>query len=140
VLEVPVFNTVCLLSSSASIWMAERKLAQGALKSFAALWGLTFALGAIFLKGTAMEWHRLIYHDGLTVRTNVFGTTFYSLVGLHGLHVIVGLSMILLVLIFAVTGKMSRRHEERVKVLSLYWHFVDAVWVIVFTVVYVAGR
>ena len=109
-LDAPVFNTVCLFSSSASIWLAERKLAQGALKSFAALWFLTFALGTIFLVGTAMEWHRLIYRDGLTVRSNVFGTTFYSLVGLHASHVTIGLLMILLVLIFTITGKLGQQH------------------------------
>jgi cytochrome c oxidase subunit 3/cytochrome o ubiquinol oxidase subunit 3 len=140
VLRVPIFNTVCLLSSSLTIWLAERKLAQNAIKSFVAFWFFTFALGAIFLAGTAMEWRKLIFEDGLTVRSNVFGTTYYSLVGLHASHVTAGLSMILLVLIFAITGRLSQRHAERVQVLALYWHFVDAVWVVVFTVVYVIGR
>ena len=94
----------------------------------------------IFLAGTAIEWRKLIFEDGLTIRSNVFGTTYYSLVGLHASHVTVGLSMILLVLIFAITGRLSQQHAERVQVLALYWHFVDAVWVVVFTVVYVIGR
>ena len=58
-------------------------------------WFITFALGLEFLIGTALEWHRLIYHDGLTIRTNLFGTTYYSLVGLHALHVTIGLLLIL---------------------------------------------
>ena len=62
-------------------------------------------LGAIFLGGTAFEWNKLIYHDGLTISTNLFGTTYYSLVGLHASHVIVGLTMLLIVLIFALTGE-----------------------------------
>jgi len=97
-------------------------------------------LGAIFLAGTALEWKKLIYQDGLTISTNLFGTTFYSLVGLHASHVIIGLTMLSFVLIFALTGKLKREHSRQVEVLSLYWHFVDAVWVVVFTVVYVVGR
>ena len=88
----------------------------------------------------AQEWHKLIVEDHLTISTNLFGTTFYSLVGLHASHVIVGLIMLTVVLIFALTGTLKPEHTEKVEVLALYWHFVDAVWVVVFTVVYVIGR
>ena len=77
---------------------------------------------------------------GLTIQTNLFGTTFYSLVGLHASHVVVGLVALLIVMAFAVAGRMKKEHSERVHVLALYWHFVDTVWVVVFTVVYVIGR
>jgi cytochrome c oxidase subunit 3/cytochrome o ubiquinol oxidase subunit 3 len=97
-------------------------------------------LGAIFLVDTGMEWYKLIVHDHLTIHTNLFGTTFYSLVGLHASHVVVGLLMMTVTMAFALTGKLRVEHAERVKVLALYWHFVDAVWVVVFTVVYVVGR
>lgn len=140
VLEVPWFNTICLLSSSFTIWRAEHALANDAIARFTAWLTATIALGVIFLAGTAQEWHKLIYKDGLTIRTNLFGTTFYSLVGLHATHVVVGLVMLSLVLGFALAGKVSEQHAERVRVLGLYWHFVDAVWVVVFTVVYVLGR
>ena len=140
VLEVPVFNSICLLSSSFTIWLAERSLEQNKIKLFGAWWALTWILGVIFLIGTGMEWHKLIYHDGLTISTNLFGTTFYSLVGLHAFHVIVGLLMLLIVLIFTLTGRIREAHSERIQVLALYWHFVDAVWVVVFTVVYILGR
>jgi cytochrome c oxidase subunit III len=140
VLELPIFNTICLLSSSFTIWLAERGLKRGAMGAFSLWWALSFILGAIFLVGTGLEWHKLIYHDHLTVSTNLFGTTFYSLVGLHASHVIVGLTMLLIVLLFALTGKLKSEHARQVEVLSLYWHFVDAVWVVVFTVVYVVGR
>jgi cytochrome c oxidase subunit 3/cytochrome o ubiquinol oxidase subunit 3 len=140
VLELPVFNTVCLLSSSLTMWIAERGLKRNAIGFFSLWWGITFVLGAIFLGGTALEWNKLIYHDGLTISTNLFGTTFYSLVGLHASHVIIGLTMLLCVLIFALTGKLRSEHLKQIEVLSLYWHFVDAVWVIVFTVVYIIGR
>jgi cytochrome c oxidase subunit 3 len=140
VLELPILNTIFLLSSSCTIMMAERALVKRAMGVFSAWWGLTIAFGAIFLLGTAQEWRKLITKDGLTISTNLFGTTFYSLVGLHASHVIVGLIMLTAVLIFALTGALKPEHTEKVEVLALYWHFVDAVWVVVFTVVYVIGR
>jgi len=140
VLELPIFNTVCLLSSSFTIWIAERALKRGARGAFTLWWAITVALGAIFLVGTGLEWKKLIYHDGLTISTNLFGTTFYSLVGLHASHVIVGLTMLSIVLIFSLTGKLKSEHSKQLEVLSLYWHFVDGVWVVVFTVVYIIGR
>jgi cytochrome c oxidase subunit III len=140
VLEVPIFNTVCLFSSSLTIWLAERALERNKIKVFGAWWALTLTLGAIFLIGTGIEWHTLIYEKGLTISTNVFGTTFYSLVGLHASHVIIGLTGLSVVLIFTLTGHLRHEHSERVQVFALYWHFVDAVWVVVFTVVYILGR
>jgi cytochrome c oxidase subunit 3/cytochrome o ubiquinol oxidase subunit 3 len=140
VLEIPFFNTICLLSSSFTIWMAERSIEKDRMRTFAMWWAITIALGIIFLTGTAREWHKLIYRDGLTLQSSLFGTTFYSLVGLHATHVVVGLLMLLLVLAFTLTGHVTEQHAERIQVLGLYWHFVDAVWVVVFTVVYVVGR
>lgn len=140
VLSVPIVNTICLLSSSITIVVAIRALRAGSIRNFSFWWLVTFLLGVEFLIGTAIEWHRLIYHEGLTLRTNLFGTTYYSLVGLHALHVTVGLVLILLVLILTMLGYMSERHVERTDVLSWYWHFVDSVWVVVFLTVYVIGR
>ncbi len=140
ILDIPIFNTVCLLSSSLTIWLAEHAIERGCMHAFAAWWALTMALGIVFIAGTAQEWTRLILHEGLTIRTNLFGTTFYSLVGLHATHVVVGLIMLSLVLLFTLLGRVEQRHAERIQVLSLYWHFVDAVWVVVFTVVYIVGR
>jgi cytochrome c oxidase subunit 3/cytochrome o ubiquinol oxidase subunit 3 len=140
VLDVPIFNTVCLLSSSLTIWLAEHAIEKGKIVRFTLWWALTMTLGAIFLIGTGLEWRRLIEHEGLTISTNLFGTTFYSLVGLHASHVIVGLTGLLIILIFAVTGHVKQQHAERIQVFALYWHFVDAVWVVVFTVVYIIGR
>lgn len=140
VLELPIFNSICLLSSSFFIWLAERAIEHGNMRAFTLWWAITFLLGAIFLFGTGMEWHKLITHDHLTISTNLFGTTFYSLVGLHATHVVIGLILLLTVLLFAITGKLQPSHSERVQVLGLYWHFVDAVWVVVFTVVYIVGR
>ncbi len=140
VLELPIFTSICLLSSSATVHAAVSALHKGA-RGLCSLWlAATVLLGAIFLGGTAHEWYHLIAVDHLTIQTNLFGTTFYSLVGLHATHVVVGLLMLSIALITSLTGSLNSKHTERLEVLSIYWHFVDAVWVVVFTVVYVLGR
>jgi cytochrome c oxidase subunit III len=140
VLEIPIFYTICLLSSSLTIHLAAKSLERDYRRLFLGLWLLTIALGGLFLYGTALEWHRLIYEHGLTISTNLFGTTYYSLVGLHAFHVTVGLIMLSIVAVFGFIGRMGVSESDRIAVLSMYWHFVDAVWVVVFTVVYVLGR
>jgi cytochrome c oxidase subunit 3 len=140
VLETPIFYTVCLLSSSITVHLATKFLERGEQVVFSGLWSLTLLLGGVFLFGTAREWHRLIYEHGLTISTNLFGTTYYSLVGLHAFHVTAGLLMLLTVLIFSAAGRLGKDNSGRVGVLAMYWHFVDAVWVVVFTVVYIVGR
>lgn len=140
VLELPIFTSICLFSSSATVHLAVSALHHGKRVATSLWLAATVLLGGIFLGGTAHEWYHLITVDHLTLQTNLFGTTFYSLVGLHASHVIVGLSMLSLALIFSLTGSLSSKHTGRLEVLSLYWHFVDAVWVVVFTVVYVLGR
>ena len=98
------------------------------------------ALGAVFLAGTGLEWRHLIVDEGLTIQTNLFGTTYYSLVGLHAFHVTVGLMALATVSIFAALGYVKQDHAERTEVLSLYWHFVDIVWVFLFPLLYLVDR
>ncbi len=140
VLHLPVFLTVCLLSSSVTIELALKALKRGEVRPFAHWWLLTIALGLIFLLGTLREWSHLIYDEGLTIQTNLFGTTYYSLVGLHAFHVIVGLLALSVVSLFLLRGLVTQKYSGRLEVLSLYWHFVDVVWIVVFTVVYIIGR
>jgi len=140
ILHLPVFFTVCLLSSSLTIHTAVKSLSSGNGRAFAFWWLVTIVLGASFLVGTAFEWRHLIRDEGLTIRTNLFGTTYYSLVGLHAFHVTVGLLALAAVSLFAFFGKVGKAHAGHVDVLSLYWHFVDVVWVVVLTVVYGIGR
>jgi cytochrome c oxidase subunit III len=128
------------LSSSLTIHFAAKCLARGIAFAFLGLWLLTIVLGGLFLYGTAQEWHRLIYEHGLTISTNLFGTTYYSLVGLHAFHVTAGLVMLLIVAVLGLCGRVGVKQSGHIEVLSMYWHFVDAVWVVVFTVVYVLGR
>ena len=140
VLELPVLSTICLLSSSITITLAGRFWDRDRLGLFKLFWLATILLALFFLVSTALEWYQLIYRDGLTISTNLFGTTFYSLVGLHATHVVVGVILLTLVFIFSVRGYLTRMHRERVEMISWYWHFVDGVWVVVFAVVYVIGR
>ena len=140
VLHVPVFNSICLFSSSFTIVMAERAIARGMAKMFAVWWFVTIALGAIFILGTAREWYHLIYDEGLTISSSLFGTTYYSLVGLHAFHVIVGLTGLSIIMIFTVLGHVKQEHAERIGVFAMYWHFVDAIWVVVLSVVYFIAR
>jgi len=140
VLDLPVVSTVCLLSSSFTVALATRALAAGRVARGGSWLFVTVVLGLAFLGSTAREWRRLIVERGLTIGTNLFGTTFYPLVGLHASHVILGLIMLSLCLAFASSGALKAIHAERVELVSWYWHFVDGVWVVVFTVVYVIGR
>jgi len=140
VLELPIFASICLLSSSFTIHVAVGALRKANLGGFRMWWFLTLALGSIFLVATGREWHHLIYDKGLTISTNLFGTTYYSLVGLHAFHVTVGLIGLLTVLLLAFVGRVHPQHTKNVETFAMYWHFVDVVWVVVFTVVYIVGR
>ena len=140
VLDLPILATIYLLSSSLTVVLAERAFRRGHTGGFQLWWLITILLAVAFLGSTALEWQRLIFKDHLTISTNLFGTTFYSLVGLHASHVIVGLTLLVLVLVLSVRGYVKEAHAEHIEMLSWYWHFVDGIWVIVFTVVYVIGR
>jgi cytochrome c oxidase subunit 3/cytochrome o ubiquinol oxidase subunit 3 len=140
VLRIPIVPTICLLSSSATIHLAVRSWHRGSMATFARWWLATIALGGVFLAATAFEWRHLIVDEGLTITTNLFGTTYYTLVGLHALHVTVGLVCLAVVSALAWLGQVRREDAANGEVLSLYWHFVDSVWVVVFMVVYVIGR
>jgi cytochrome c oxidase subunit III len=140
VLEIPIVGTICLLSSSLTIWRAEKAIEEDRKANFTLWLAATIALAAAFLTNTALEWKKLIFRDGLTISTNLFGTTFYSLVGLHATHVVVGLFLLSMTLMFSLFGWVDSRQSERFGVIALYWHFVDGVWIVVFTVVYLVGR
>jgi cytochrome c oxidase subunit 3 len=140
VLETPIVSTICLLASSLTVVLAERAFRRESTGGFRLWWATTILLAAVFLTSTAAEWKRLIVDHHLTISTNLFGTTFYSLVGLHASHVIVGLTLLTLVLVLSLKGSVRQSDGERIEMISWYWHFVDAVWIVVFTVVYVIGR
>ena len=95
----------------------------------------TILLGVTFIAGQGSEYYGLLRH-GVTIQTNLFATTFFTLTGFHGLHVCVGLAALLVVLALMWLGDFKRRRPRALETIGLYWHFVDGVWVIVFSVVY----
>jgi cytochrome c oxidase subunit 3/cytochrome o ubiquinol oxidase subunit 3 len=139
-LRLVVCTTACLLASSATIHVAGRRLEGGNQGGFLLWWLATIALGVVFLGGTAFEWHDLIYRHQLTISRNLFGTTYYTLVGLHALHVTGGVTIMVIVLGLALARQVTSANRAGAELVSWYWHFVDLVWVVVFTVVYVVGR
>jgi cytochrome c oxidase subunit 3/cytochrome o ubiquinol oxidase subunit 3 len=139
-LGLVVWTTACLLASSATVHVAERRLERGNQAGFRRWWLATILLGAAFLGGTAFEWRDLIEHHGLTIRSNLFGSTYYTLVGLHAVHVTAGVTVMLIVLGLALGRQVTSANRDGVGLVCWYWHFVDGVWVVVFTVVYVVGR
>ena len=142
VIEMPlvIVNSIALISSSFTVVFAVKALERQKKGAFLGWLALTIALGLWFVGGTASEWKGMMEKDGLYIGTNLFGTTFYSLVGLHLLHVVVGLTMLGIVLILGALGFVRDRHAHSFDILSWYWHFVDAVWIVVFITVYVIGR
>lgn len=139
-LSLVTVTTICLLSSSGTIHLAEKQLRSGAQRAFVLWLTATIALGVIFLLGTAYEWHELITRHGLTISRNLFGTTYYTLVGFHALHVTGGVIAMLIVLSLGLRGAITQRNRLGVELVSWYWHFVDGVWIVVFTVVYLFSR
>jgi cytochrome c oxidase subunit 3/cytochrome o ubiquinol oxidase subunit 3 len=138
-LWVTVFFSACLFSSSLTVHIAGKALRQSHQR-FLVWWGLTILLGILFLIGTGLEWSDLIRKWGLTIDRNMFGTTYFTLVGFHALHVTVGVTVMSIVLGLALRRQITERNPTAVEVVSWYWHFVDGVWVVVFTLVYLVGR
>jgi cytochrome c oxidase subunit 3/cytochrome o ubiquinol oxidase subunit 3 len=134
-LPLVIGTTLCLLSSSFTIHRAEGFLRNGNLGEFRKWWSATIGLGFVFLLGTAYEWFDLITRDHLTIDRNLFGSTFYTLIGFHGFHVTAGLIAMLVILLLRPSA-----NREGVELVGWYWHFVDGVWVVVFSVVYLYGR
>jgi cytochrome c oxidase subunit 3/cytochrome o ubiquinol oxidase subunit 3 len=139
-LPLVVVTTICLLSSSVTVHLAEGALRRGAQGGFCLWWAATIVLGVAFLLGTAFEWRELIERHGLTISRNLFGTTYYTLVGFHGLHVSAGVVALLIVLGLTLRRQVTAANRTGAELVAWYWHFVDVVWVVVFTVVYLVGR
>jgi len=141
VLKFPVLGTIALLSSSFTIVAAEFMLRAQKRIGFLIWWGITIALGVYFVCFTAHEWYELIFAEDagkkLIISTNVFGSTFYALVGLHLSHVFIGLLMLSIVWIITFCRRIPAHHIEHIEMISWYWHFVDVIWIVVVTVVYI---
>jgi heme/copper-type cytochrome/quinol oxidase subunit 3 len=130
------FFTVVLLSSSLTFFIAERNFEKGNIRQLKIWLVITLILGIIFLYGQGSEYYRLI-KEQITLGASVFGTNFFTLTGFHGFHVFVGLIMISILISMAVLGDFRDKNSTVIQTIGIYWHFVDAVWIVVFAVVYV---
>ena len=129
-------DTVILLSSSVTLWWAERGIARGAQTRLRAGLLITFVLGAVFIALQAWEWSQKTF----TPQTSAYGSLYFTVTGFHGAHVAAGLLMNLVVQVWAWRGLFTRDRHALVSNAALYWHFVDAVWVVVFTSLYLVPR
>jgi len=134
--KAPLINTVILVSSSFVAWFAEQQLQRGRLWGFRALWLLTMAMGSYFVYGQAVEWHGLAF----SLQAGIFGGSFYLLTGFHGLHVITGILLMSLMLFRSFRAGNYEGGEAGVTSVSLFWHFVDVIWIILFVLIYVWQR
>jgi heme/copper-type cytochrome/quinol oxidase subunit 3 len=127
--------TALLIASSISIWFADRTNHRGSRSGMCASLIITVVLGGAFLFGQAKEYARLL-GDQVTISRNLFGTTFFTLTGFHGLHVLLGLTMLAVILGLTLAGDFPNTRSSAVGTVSLYWHFVDVVWIVIFATVY----
>jgi cytochrome c oxidase subunit 3 len=139
-LPLVIVNTICLLASSYTVHHAEKTMHRGSRTGFLIWWAVTIVLGVWFLVGTGIEWRSLINDHGLTISRNIFGTSYYTLVGFHAFHVTLGVIALISILGLAVSGNLRSPNSLPVTLVGWYWHFVDGVWVVVFAVVYIFGR
>lgn len=137
VLDVPLtaVNTFVLLCSSMTMVTALAAIQRGDSRGMRRWLIATAVLGLVFLSGQAFEFNKL-FGEGLSLGTNLFGATFFTLTGFHGMHVFVGVLWIGFVLTRAFRGGITQDNHLAVELVGLYWHFVDIVWIIIFTLVY----
>ena len=132
-------STFVLLMSSLTMVLAVSAAHRGEMQRMR-LWLIaTACLGAGFISGQLYEFTQM-YHEGLGYTTNIFGSSFYTLTGFHGVHVTIGIILLLTMVGMSFRGKLPRAKAEVVEVIGLYWHFVDVVWIVIFTVVYLIHK
>jgi heme/copper-type cytochrome/quinol oxidase subunit 3 len=138
VLNVPLtaVNTFILICSSTTVVMALSAIQEGNVKGLRNFLLATLALGATFLSIQVSEYNNLMTEHGLTPWGSLFGGGFYTVTGFHGFHVLIGLIVCLWLIVQTVQGRFTAENHMRVEVFGLYWHFVDVVWIILFTIIY----
>jgi heme/copper-type cytochrome/quinol oxidase subunit 3 len=127
--------TFFLLASSVTLSRAERALRRSQRRQFLRWLSITLVLGFIFLVNQALEYSRLL-HNGVTISSSLFGSTFFTLTGFHGLHVLGGLIVLTAMFVLGKTDRLSAYRSDAFTAVGYYWHFVDIVWIVVFSVIY----
>jgi len=134
-LSLILVATVILITSSFTCQFAVWAIRRGDRRGFIRNISVTFVLGIAFLLLQAYD-YSLLFGDGLTIASGPFGTTYFTLTGFHGAHVFGGVLMLGVILYRGMSGQFSAKHHDAVEAVSLYWHFVDVVWIILFSVLY----
>ncbi len=137
VLNIPLtaLNTFILICSSMTLVLGLASIQRGYREGLQIGMFLTILLGALFLSIQAHEYQELI-HDGFTISSSIFGSCFFTLTGFHGTHVLVGVIWLIVIFIQSMRNKFSPEDYAYVEYVGLYWHFVDLVWIILFTILY----
>ena len=131
-----IVNSLILIASSFTMHFAHRALLENDRKRFVRLLGGTLLLGVVFLAGQVYEYYEFIVHEGFTLTEGAYGSAFYGLTGLHGLHVGLGAVLLSIVFVRALYGQYSAEKHTSVSTVSMYWHFVDVVWLFLVVVLY----
>jgi cytochrome c oxidase subunit 3/cytochrome o ubiquinol oxidase subunit 3 len=136
-LSIPLVgvNTFVLLTSSFTVVQGLAAIRRGSRAGLIRFLGITVLLGALFLAGQGYEFAKL-YREGVTLQSSVFGSSFFTLTGFHGLHVLIGIAWAASTLLHATRGRYTDQDHIGVEVFGLYWHFVDIVWIVLFTLIY----
>jgi cytochrome c oxidase subunit 3 len=134
-----LINTLILIASSVTLHFAHTSLLKGNHTRFVRLLGVTLLLGVIFLGGQALEYYEFLENEGFDLTTNAFGSAFYGLTGLHGLHVSLGAILLAIIFFRGLYGHYTSEKHTSVSTVSMYWHFVDIVWVFLVVVLYVGA-
>ncbi|ESP87628.1 cytochrome c oxidase subunit 3 [Candidatus Halobonum tyrrellensis] len=135
-----LINTAILIASSVTLHLAHGAIRKNNRGRFIGLLGLTLLLGIVFIGGQVYEYYEFIAHEGFTLTTGIIGSAFYGLTGLHGLHVTMGAVLLGIVFVRSLLGQYSADRHVSVTTASMYWHFVDAVWILLVVVLYVGAE
>jgi heme/copper-type cytochrome/quinol oxidase subunit 3 len=135
-IQLTAFMTFLLICSSVTMVEALASIRHGNQAGLRKFLLLTILGGICFLSLQAYEWNKLIFHEGQSISKDNFGATFFILTGFHGCHVFGGVVYLTCILVRALQGAYSAEHHNSVEIVALYWHFVDLIWILVFTFVY----
>ena len=135
-----LINTALLVLSSITLHWGHVELKKGNRRNFIVGTGATLLLGIVFIGGQVLEYYEFIIHEGFTLTSGIYSSAFFGLTGLHGLHVSMGAVLVGIVFVRALYGQYSSERDVSVETVSMYWHFVDAVWILLVVVLYAGAE
>ena len=131
---MPTINTAILLASSAGVWIGERYVRQGQINSSITGFVAAIALGSSFIVIQLLEWRSKTYD----INSDLYGSLYFTITGFHMCHVVIGLAILMLLLVWTLLGYFDDRRYAAITIGGAYWHFVDVVWLFVFSALYIS--